>query len=284
MRARDVSPPPPAGSFRSTSSCVLTALVALVVVGSPARAEAPAPVGTPDASAHRVYDLLLAGKPVGTRDVTVRWRSRGQGGERVVVEAVTGGTLAGVPVASRATGVSSRAGTSFTAVAEQGTSRWEVQAREASDRASWRQVLREALPAGARAASTGRREETVQGPTVVTTLDLHDEVRGRTLCRPGPVTLLVAETGEHASGVALEPVAVDLDVAGVSVPATRCEVRMDAGNATFAFDGGGTLLRADLRLFGVPLVVAAREAPEQRSWGTLDLDLGGGSSETSLAP
>ena len=263
----------------SWSGATLLALSFGVSAG--ARAESPAP---PDTSAHRVYDLVLAGKPVGTRDVTVRWRARAEGGTRTVVEVLTRGTFAGTPVSARATGVSSRAGTSFTAATEQGASLWEVQARETADGASWRRVVREALPAGARGASTGRREDTVPGPTVVTTLDLHDEVRGRALCRPGPVTLLVAETGEHMTGVAAEPVSVDVDVAGGSVPATRCEVRMDAGAASFAFDGGGTLLRADLRLFGVPLVIATREAPEQRSWGAIDADLGSGSAETSLAP
>ena len=267
---------------RASDSPLGALAVALVVGASPGvRASTPP---TPDASVHRVYDLVLAGKPVGTRDVTVRWRTRGEGGTRTVVEVLTQGTFAGTSVTARATGVSSRAGTSFTAAAEQGTSRWEVQAREAADGASWRQVVREALPPGARGASTARRDESVPGPTVVTTLDLHDEVRGRALCRPGPVILLVAETGERRTGVAVDPVAVDLDVAGVAVPATRCEVRMDVGTASFAFDGGGTLLRADLLLFGVPLVIAAREAPEQRSWGTLDLPLGGGSTETSISP
>ena len=245
-------------------------LVASLALASGAEGDIPLRNASPAAESTTTYDVRVAGADAGTRTVTVRWNPREGGGERRIVEMRTEVTLPSGVWVVRSTGSAHGRTASFTTVGAAGTERWEVQARRARGGA-WDVRVADAGGAGTRADTAA-----------LSTLDLFDPARNADFCAPGPLRVLVAETGEGWDGEAQAPEPVDVQVGGVVVPGTRCAVRAPGGIVTVERDGAGGVLRAVVRLRGVDLGFLARRAPPPRTWELAAPVPGFGDDDTAL--
>lgn len=240
---------------------------------------AAALLGAPEAQAadapppHKiVYDLLLDGKSIGTRELTVRYLPR-EDGERRLVEAYTVATIAGQKIACRSSGQSSARGATFTTSLDQGGALSQVQGMELPG-GGWRVIV----------ADGGGVKETTLGKNDVrlTTLDVLDPGRTGLLAGGGELELLVAETGEVLVGTLEEGQVGTTKVGNQKVTVTRYTATGPLGTAKFDLDESGLLLKSEMTWLGVTVVAAAREVPPPRSYGTIDLGVGSGVSEEPL--
>jgi hypothetical protein len=229
-------------------------LAASWALAAGAEGDIPLRNASPAAEAATTYDVRVAGAAAGTRTVTVRWTPREGGGERRIVEVRTEVELPTGAWLVRSTGSVHGRTASFTTVGAAGPDRWEVQARRARG-GPW--DLRVTAASGA----TSRTD-----PAALSTLDLFDPARNVEFCEPGPLRVLVAETGDGWDGEALPSEPVDVRVGGVVVPGTRCTVRGSDGALTVERDGAGGVLRAVVRLRGVDVGFLARRPPPPRTW------------------
>ena len=205
---------------------------------------------------HVQYDLSFDGQKVGTRELTVRYLPRPDGERRVltVTTVLRGGPK---PLEARSSGSSSPRGANFTTSVESGGAVSQVQAIE--------------LPGGGfrvtRADRSGVYESTLKAYEArLSTLDLLDPGRTGLLANPGPVGILVAETGDILSGTLGEPSAAVDRIAGRDVPVTRYTLSSDGVVARFDVDAEGLLMRSEMRWLGATLVAQAHGVPAPRDW------------------
>ncbi len=240
---------------------VLLTLGLATIATFAARADVPAVV---EAQVWSVsYEVSLGGARVGAREVTVRER-----GPRRFVESLTKVSAPAGVWGQRATAVCGGLG-SLSSFTEMGDAAVRLQARE--ERGGRWKILVE-----------GGSERGVDAYT--STLALHDPTTARVLATPGPLALVVVETGDVLSGTVEAGVDAVISVGPEKVRVTRYVVRGAAGAATFDLDAESVLLRAEVPTPLGALVLTARAAPPPRSYGetpTIEA-IGGGLREESL--
>lgn len=219
-----------------------------------------------------VYDLLLDGKSIGTRELTVRYLPR-EDGERRLVEAYTVATVAGQKIVCRSSGQSSARGATFTTSVDQGGALSQVQGIELPG-GGWRVIVADG--AGVKETTLGKND------VRLTTIDVLDPGRTPLLAGGGDLELLVAETGEVLVGTLDAGTTGTTKVGGQKVTVTRYTATGPLGAAKFDIDENGLLVKSEMSWLGVTVVAAAREVPPPRSYGTLDLGEGSGISEDPL--
>lgn len=220
------------------------------------------------------YDLFLAGKDVGDREVTVRYIPRDDGERRVLSVVTRVDTPAGT-AKCRQSGQSSPRGANFTTSLQVGDARSEVQGIEAPSGA-WQLVVADA---------TGVHDATLAPARVqLTTLDLFDPGRTRLLVDAGKIGLLLAETGALVEGELAAGTPTTVKIGGKALPGTRYALRTAEGEAEFVVDAEGVLLRSTLTFLGGTFETVARTAPTPRSFGTIDVveSPGAGTLEADL--
>ncbi len=220
------------------------------------------------------YDLLLGGKDVGDRTVSVRYLARDDGERRVLSVVTTVDSPVGV-AKCRQSGQSSSRGASFTTSLQLGEAVSEVQGIEAPSGA-WQLV---------RADAEGVHEATLTRAQVhLTTMDLFDPGRTRLLLDAGPVGLLLAETGALVEGELSVGEPATVKVGGKALGGTRYRLRSAEGDAEFVVDADGVLLSSELTFLGGTFRTVARTAPTPRNFGTIEVvdSPGGDTREADL--
>lgn len=218
-----------------------------------------------------VYDLSVNGAKVGTREVTVRYLDR-PGGERRIVESVTAVSFAGQVLSCRAVGQSSSRVATFSSQSELNGRRAQYQGVQVPG-TGWELTI---------AGGNGVQTERLAGAqTVLTSLDLVDPGRTDLLGAGGRASLFFVETADVVTGTLTGGVDPDdggggdtkVTVGGKSIAATEYTLKVDGGgDARFAIDGDGLLLRSEVTWLGVRVVAALRAMPEERGFGTIELD------------
>lgn len=220
------------------------------------------------------YDLLLGGKDVGDRTVTVRYLPRDDGERRVLSVLTTADTPAG-PVKCRQSGQSSARGANFTTSLRVGDALSEVQGIEAPSGA-WQLVVADA---------EGVHEATLSRAQVhFTSMDLFDPGRTRLLLDQGRVGLLLAETGALLEGELGPGEPTTVKVAGKALAGTRYTLTTAEGRAEFVVDADGVLLSSELSFLGGTFRTVAKTVPVPRTYGTIDVvdTPGAGTHEAEL--
>lgn len=206
------------------------------------------------------YDLSLDGKPIGTRQLTIRYLPR-EDGERRILEAYTEATVLGQPLVCRSSGQSSARGATFTSSIDQGGAISQVQGIELPG-GGWRLTVADG--AGVKETTLGRAEARL------TSLDLLDPGRTALLAGGGDLTLLLVETGTILTGKLDEGAVGTTKVAGKKVEVRRYTVSGGGGTAKFDVDASGLLVKSELSWLGGIVTAVAREVPPPRSYGTIE--------------
>lgn len=207
-----------------------------------------------------VYDLVANGEKVGTRDVTVRYLSRDDG-ERRVIESWTELAMAGTALKCRTSGSASPKGAQFSSAVEQDGVRTQIQGTELPG-GGWRLVVEDA--AGVKERTLAREEARISS------LDLWDPSRNRVLTAPGPVAIVMVETGDVLAGTVDEGQPGQIKVGAQKVPVTRYTVNGGVGKAKFDLDESGLLLRSEVQWLGGTVIATARDAPPPRTFGEVE--------------
>jgi hypothetical protein len=213
---------------------------------------------------HKItYDLSLDGKPIGTRELTIRYLPR-EDGERRILEAYTEATVLGQALVCRSSGQSSPRGASFTSAIDQGGALSQVQGIELPD-GGWRLIVED---------GAGVKETTLAKTQVrLTSLDLLDPGRTALLAGGGELTLVLVETGTILTGTLDQGTAGTTKVAGKKVEVTRYTATgsgVGGGSAKFDVDASGLLVKSELSWLGGTVTAVAREVPAPRSYGTVE--------------
>lgn len=119
------------------------------------------------------------------------------------------------------------------------------------------------------AAGPAERKACV-GQRCVSTLDLFDPGRNRVLAEPGPIGVVVAETGEVLSGAVGPGMPVRMKVAGKETAATRYTLEFPSAAGTRGrvdLDASGLLLRAELAWLGTSVTSTVTQLPPVRTFG-----------------
>lgn len=212
------------------------------------------------ADQHLVYDLVVNGQVVGTREVDIRYYPR-PGGERRVIDARTRVQLVNRTVDARSNGQSNPRGATFSTSATVDGKGLQVQGVQLPE-GDWRLLL-----------SDGRtvNEQSVRSSaTILTTLDLLDPGRTALLATPGAVTLVFVETGDQLVGTLGAGVGATSTVGGKKLPVTRYTLTGSVGSARFDVDPNGIVVASEVSWLGVPMSATLREPPPERDFGGVD--------------
>ena len=200
------------------------------------------------------YDLSVAGKTVGWREVDLRFLPHPDG-ERRIIQIYTELSIGPDAWKIRASGVSTPNSTSFTCTVDHNGDLEQIQG-----------ILQ---PGGAWQVSRtdGRNLEQKTWPradTRLSSLDLHDPGRNWRLDGSGSVGLLLVETGQILSGTLAESTEATITLDDVSIP-TRHYVAVDTvGTATFDLDVNNILVRSEISWIGIRLVSTLQDPPQLR--------------------
>lgn len=221
-----------------------------------------------------VYDLSVNGAVVGSREVTIRYLDR-PNGQRRIVESVTQVKFAGQDLLCRAVGQSSSRVATFSSQAQRNGVLGQYQGVMMPG-SGWELTL-----------AGGGQVQTVTytaRDNVLTTLDLVDPGRTGRLAEGGRATVFFVETADVLAGTLSGGAPATITQGGASVPATTYALAVDGGgDATFAVNEDGLLLRSEVSWLGVRVLVALRELPQPRGFGTVELDeFGSGVKEEGL--
>ena len=210
---------------------------------------------------HKItYDLALDGKPIGTRELTIRYLPR-EDGERHVIEAYTTATVLGQSLVCRSSGQSSARGATFTSSVDSGGQLSQVQGIELPG-GGWRLIVED---------GAGVKETTLQRSQArLTSLDLLDPGRTALLSGGGELTLVLVETGDILTGTLDAGTVGTTKLAGQKVQITRYTATGAGGTAKFDIDESGLLVKSELRWLGGTVTAVAREVPPPRSYGTVE--------------
>lgn len=204
-----------------------------------------------------LYDLVMNGQKVGTRELTVTTLPRG----RRVVEAYTELTVAGTAIACRTTGYSGPQGATFTTSLDQGGSISQVQGAELPG-GGWRVIT---------AAGSETTERTLTWDQArFSSLDLMDPERSRALAVPGAAGLVLVESGLVLTGTLSEPAAGTQKIAGQKVSVQRYVLASPLGEARFDVNADGLLVRSELQWLGGTVIATATAVPPPRSYGEVE--------------
>ncbi len=218
-----------------------------------ARAEAPA------SRAEATYEVRVGDAVAGKRDVEWSWLPRG---DRRVIGSHLRATALGKPLEVRCTTSLSPRGTTSTCAGAFGSDAWETNARR--------------VPGGWEVRQTDHGGSITRAVTAsASTLELQDAAIAAKLLAPGPMTLLVAETGEVLEGNVAPAQDVRLRVQGNDVAAQRYVIVAAQGRAVVDLDLEGALLGMALQTSLLSLSMTATAPPPARSWGAvegIDLD------------
>jgi hypothetical protein len=224
------------------------------------------------------YELRIDGKPVGSRDVTVRFVRQEDGREVRLVESYTRieTTMLGKPVrfVNRASGRSG-SGSGFTSSVDENGHIREVQALQRSD-GSWRVTVIE----GGRV----NQGTLAAGQVSLTSLGLLDPVGYRDLTGNTRVQVLAAETGTLLSGNVEALGESTLQLGATPVRVNRWAWTSEAGRVELAWTEEGVLASWQSSFMGRPVEGLLREAPAARSYGSVEelAPVLGGVSEQEL--
>jgi hypothetical protein len=210
------------------------------------------------AEQHVVYDLLVDGSLVGTRDVTVKYLQR-PSGERHVLESYTELSLGGAHVESRCSGLSTPTSAQFSSATERAGERSSVAAKELPQ-GGWQLTV-----------ATGTKQvERSEASVRASTLDLMDPSRVALLEGAGPFGLLIAETGDVVVGTLSPAEPASITVGGQKVSTNRYTLSGESGSARFYLTSDGLLVRSEVSWLGLSVVGVLRELPEARDYGAVE--------------
>ena len=213
-----------------------------------------------------VYDLILDGKIVGTRELSLTHIDPASPAE-VEARLVRSWTSVDAPLGrdtvryrSRGTARNTDERTSFTVVTEEGGVTLEVQGRQLSD-GTWATSI----------TTRGRREDRTHRRLEVDlcTFDLVDPVRARRLAGRPSANILLAETGQVVTGAVREARAA-VTIGGQSVPVTRLTWSPPVGALSMAYTEDGLLVAYEAAFLGKTLQARARALPPPRDYGRID--------------
>ncbi len=234
----------------SAASVVLCSLFAFAALLGPRPAAA--------AEQHVLYDLLVDGSLVGTRDVTIKYLQR-PSGERHVLESYTELSLGGVRLESRCSGLSTPTSAQFSSATERAGERSSVAAKELPQ-GGWQLTV-----------ATGTKQiERTEANVRASTLDLMDPSRVAVLDASGPFGLVIAETGDVVMGTLSPAESSSVNVGGQKVPTSRYTLSGDSGSARFYVTSEGLLVRSEVSWMGLSVVGTLRELPEARDYGAVE--------------
>lgn len=207
---------------------------------------------------HRlVWDVTVGGRPVGTRELTVKYQSDGNGlGMRRILETYTEIDASVGPAVVRfrqrmTAHASGRAPASFHSVVQQDGTVQEIQGRWTPS--SW-----------AVTTTLGGRSRTVDlplGSVDLSTADLLDPDTRFPLAHFDQLDLLSAETGEVLSGRVESLGSRTLRVGGEEVLARGYAWASPQGRSEFWYSADGFLVQFRMPLFGFDVAATLRRPP-----------------------
>ncbi len=195
-----------------------------------------APVASAADSTELTWDLLIDGRKLGERTLTVKELPAAQGTRRVLESTTTLDTSSlGVPYAftQRLTAHAGELPASFHSVVKDGGRAREIQGR--TDGMLWSMSIVE----------KGRTRSWDLGPTEVdlSTADLIDPGTRAPLARFEKARLLSVETGDVVVGTVKSLGVEDILIAGEKVPAAAWSWTADTGESRFWYTSDGLLLQ-----------------------------------------
>lgn len=201
-----------------------------------------------------VYDIAVAGRPVGTRTATITTDSRGGADERVIESFTDIDGMVG-PVRfsykQRLTAFAGEGPASFHAVISENGDAREVQGQWSP--AGWTVTL-----------VGGGRARTWQAPPHridISTIDLVDPGNRRPLPRFDSVRVLSTETGDVWEGD-VEPLGPsEVEIGGRKVPVDGVSWLSPEGRVSFYYDAEGWLVRYETRIMGIKVSSTLRQPP-----------------------
>jgi hypothetical protein len=214
-----------------------------------------------------VYDLVLGGKKVGKRELTVRHLPPEEGvtGASRLIESWTelDATVAGQHVVfqGRASIRATDSRLSYNSIFDQNGDRVEVQGRQSSD-GSWTIT---------RADSAGVHEQVLRRSEVdLSTFHLLDPKLHELAEEAATANILIAETGTIAQGPARQLGEDTVQISGEGIPVTRWEWDPTGGRMEVAWTMDGLPIQYSLKFLGQRLTATARAVP-QSNWGSVDV-------------
>ncbi len=228
------------------------------------------------------YTLLVDGKPVGSREVSIRYLPPDElGGEETRILnsfMVLDGRKIGVPVELKVRASAHFGGGTegFVATVSRNAKTWQVQADQAPD-GSWEVRKRE----GKELSHWSLRRSEVD----LSSLGFMDPDRSELLEGKSSARVLMAETGQVWSGAWTAKGETELSIGGTT---HRADVHLwspDEGAMKLTRAEDGLLLRYATVVLGREVVAELQEVPPPRSFGTIDVDMqigAGGLGEEEL--
>lgn len=220
-----------------------------------------------------VYDLMLDGKAIGQRQVSLRYMPTANGEIRIL-ETTTkiGLNLAGQSYRFEQRATAKAGGTpGFTSAVDDNGAIREIQGRLLPDR-RWLVTVAEA----------GNVETYyLRGSEVnLSSLDLLDPERHQLLSREAAASVLVAETGAVMSGKVEDLGETAVRVGGEEVLAHRYAWTPETGRVELVWSLDGTLLSYQTRVLGKLVTATLEKMPPPPTFGTVDSPMGGASTTT----
>lgn len=200
-----------------------------------------APAASAAENLELTWDLLVDGRKLGERSLTVKELPAAQGTRRVLESTTTLDTAAvGVPYSfqQRLTAHAGELPASFHSVVRDGARAREIQGR--TDGMQWSLSIVE----------KGRTRAWDMGPTEVdlSTADLLDPGTRVPLARFERAKLLSVETGDVVSGEVKALGVAEVEIAGQKVPASGWAWTADTGESRFWYTSDGLLLKYETQL------------------------------------
>jgi len=216
-----------------------------------------------------VYDLLVDGKTVGHRDVTVRYLPPDDlvPAETRIIESLQEleTTIKGLPVKmrTRSSARSSDSSSSFVSSHELNGKVSEVQGHRDND-GRWLVTIL----AGGKVSTWEYRRSEVD----LTTMDLVDPAQPPPLNDNASAKVLVAEAGVIMTGVVRDLDESKVKVGGRQVPVHRWDWTPPDGKVELSWSLDGVLVDYEAAFMGTTLDARLRQLPEPRTFGTIDME------------
>ena len=214
------------------------------------------------------YRLLVNGKQVGTRELTIRYLPAEEvgGPETRLLKSVMelDGAAVGVPVnlKIRASAHFGGGTEGFVATVARNGKTWQVQADQAAD-GSWEVRKRE----GADLSNWSLRRSEVD----LSSLGFMDPERHEVLVGASSAKVLMAETGQVWTGAWTDGGQTELQIGGESVEGAVKRWTPEEGAMAFTRGPDGLLLRYASVVLGREVVAELEALPPPRSFGKIDV-------------
>jgi hypothetical protein len=213
-----------------------------------------------------VYDLTLAGEPVGHRTVTIKYataKDRDSGSREVESFTEINMTIAGKEIAyqQHATGVFTDSKTRFVSIVSLNGTNFELQGKSRSNQ-SW--IVHEILPSGVLKHEYSAYE--VQGIS----LALFDPGQSNQWTE-GHQSFYQIETGDVWSGEWHSEKESSISNNGESILGRQSRYHSDKGDLVAAWSSEGLLLDWELKIMGVTLDATLRNLPAKPDFGEVNI-------------